>query len=314
MYSPVHRVKENVMQEKQTIAMAVSFFAVAAALLAAGRIVESCDEGDGSRPVPSYELIADQTARQRFVLMQVAKRDMPSTWDDWVTVKAKSQKGTEVEFQVSPHPLRIGTDKEWTEVSLDGPHATAAAELVGCTLPTAWMVEQIHLQAKKEGGAVHFFTATEIASTLGWKWNPNQPDGNRMLTPEFFRKRNELLHGWLNDKSVKGTQLISGYYKDVVYPASLREGLEIYGGYDDQGNLIQPLTRGVHSQGYLDPFIGVRFARPEIKVNGESMTFGQFFGSAEYALEFRFEKTAVAKRAYNYSPRLVKLVGENTTL
>lgn len=302
------------MQRQQPVAMSVSFFAVAAALLVAGHLVESCNAGDGSRPVPSYEMIADQTARQLFVLKRVAKGEMPSTWDDWVTVKAKGQKGTEVEFQVSPHPLRIGTDKDWTEVSLDGPHATAAAELVGCTLPTAWMVEQIHLQAKKEGSAVHFFTATEIASTLGWEWNSNQPDGNKMLTPEFIRKRNELLHGWLNDKAVKGTQLISGYYKDVVHPVSLREGLEIYGGYDDQGNLIQPLTGGIHSQAYLDPFIGVRFARPELKVNGEPISFDQFFGSAEYALEFRFQKINVAKRAYTYSPQLVGLVEANKKL
>ena len=161
----------------------------------------------------------DPLARHRLVLEQVAKGNMPDTWNRWVTVTITGSKGTVVEFEVSPHGLRIGTTSDWVEVPLDGPHFAAAAEILGYRLATAWMVEQTYLQAKARGGAIHYFAADEIAHSMGYKdWKRNAPDGRKMKDVGFFRQRSLLLRRWLESHHISGDTLVSGYFKSVVPP------------------------------------------------------------------------------------------------
>ena len=87
--------------------------------------------------------------------------------------------------------------------------------------------------------------------------------------------------------------------------------LATFGGWDDQGNLIQPLSGDLHEMKYFDYMTLARFVRPTLRVNGKSMGFSEFFSSIEYALEFRFDKTSIAARAYPYSPELAKFVEKN---
>jgi hypothetical protein len=257
----------------------------------------------------------DEPARHRLVLEQVARHNMPDTWDDWVTITAQGRRGTVVEFEVSPHGLRIGTNTDWVEVPLDGPHAAAAAEILGHGLCTAWMAEQIYTQAKKHGGAVHYFAAAEIANSLRLAgWNNDAPDAAKTKSPEFFQQRSILLQNWLNDHAIAPGTLVDGYFKTVVPPVdglTRQGGLEMVGGYTDQGEKIQSLSGGFHGRSFFDYSHNIRLAKDVIRVHGQAMTSREFFSSTKYALEFGFQRTLLPERAYPYPPALADWMERN---
>ncbi len=263
----------------------------------------------GSKWLDQYAKLDAENApaRHRMVLEQIAEGNLPETWDDWVLVRVTGRKGTEVQFEVSPHGLRIGTKEDWVEVPLDGPHFAAAAEILDCQLATAWMVEQIHLQPGNHE-AIHFFAATELAHSLGYDdWKPNAPDGRKMQDAAFFRQRSALLKSWLTAHGVEADALVSGYFKSVVPPIdgiTKKDGLEMIGGYTDAGDRIQGLSGGFHHQIFFDYSHNIRVVRKGILVNGESMTAQEFFQNVSFALEFGFRATSVPVPAYPYPPEL----------
>ena len=271
----------------------------------------------GSKLLAAYEKIPRQNeaARHRFVLEQIAKGNMPDTWDDWATVTVTGQKGTIVEFEVSPHGLRIGTNEDWVEVPMDGPHFAAAAEILDLQLATAWMVEETYLQAKRSGAAVHYYAAAEIAHTLGYKyWDPNAPDGQKMKGSEFFRQRSALLQGWLKKHKVRDGMLEAGYFKTVVPPIDGQtrgRGLEMIGGHDEAGEKVQPISGGFHHRAYFDYSHNIRLAKPKLRVDGQTMTVAEFFDSVKYAMEFGFRRTGVPLRAYPYPDTLADWMERN---
>ena len=276
-----------------------------------------------------YEKLATPEARHMYVLKQVAAGNMPSTWNKWVTIKVKGPKGTEVEFKASPHGLRVGSNDDWAEFPLSGIHSAAVAEILGCKLATSWMAKATYDQAKSNGRNVHFFDSAEIAKYLGIPWNPNRPDGQKMMSAEFVRARNELLHAWLEEHSIPPDKLIAGYYKSVVEPVagitSKKPGklaiigigkgkshrLEIFGGFRDNGTQIQPLSGGAHEETYFDSTHNISLVQDDMKVGGRTMTMDKFFSTAAYATEFGFRLTNVPDRAYPYSFELAKWMKEN---
>ncbi|MFH1410858.1 MAG: hypothetical protein ABIG80_04835 [Patescibacteria group bacterium] len=299
----------------------------------------------GKELMANYEKIPAASDRHLYILKQVAANNMPSTWDDWVTIEVKSKKGTEVEFETSPHGLRVGTDNDWIEVPLAGPHAMAAAEIKGCTLPTYWMTEQIFQQAKKTGVLVNFYNDGVIANdpdikgTLGVDWNALSQDGKNAFkqNPAMARARNVLVKRWMKEHNISDGQLTSCGFKEIVQPVagltttrakqisflghSFTYGkgksnrLEICGGcyVSEKGGAtqVQPFSGGHHVDVYYDYSHLVRFVKPEIQVNGKAMSFSEFFNNPEYALEFGFQASPVPERAYRYTDELAKWMREN---
>jgi hypothetical protein len=252
---------------------------------------------------------SDDDARQDLVLEQVAAKNMPDSWDDWVTVTVDGRKGTVVEFEVSPHGLRLGTNADWVEVPLDGPHSAAAAEMLGVRLATAWMVDQVYDATRSKGCVVHYFAATQIAHSLGYAdWSPNAPDGKKMMSAEFFEQRNLLLHEWLRKNDVDDSTLVAGYFKCVVPPidgVTHHGGLEMIGGHDDTGSLVQPLSGGFHERAFYDYSQNLRLAQDRLRVDGRPMTLEEFYSSVPYAIEFGFRRSSVPMPAYPYPDELV---------
>jgi hypothetical protein len=253
---------------------------------------------------------SNEHARHRLVLEQIAEQNMPDSWDDWVTVTVTGRKGAVVEFEVSPHGLRIGTDQDWVEVPLDGPHSAAAAEILGVRLATAWMVDEIYDAARSEGRVVHYFAATQIANSLGYAdWNPNAPDGEKMRSPEFFEQRSLLLRKWLREHEVDDSTLASGYFKSVVPPidgVTRKGGLEMIGGHDSIGEPIQPLSGGFHVRTFFDYSQNIRFVKALLRVDGRPMTIDEFWGNVDYAIEFGFRRSSVPTPAYPYPEDLME--------
>lgn len=297
----------------------------------------------GSQLMTAYKELYDQkkprdlknkAARHMLVVKAVADGNVPSHFGSFETIKVKGKKGTEVEFEISRSGLRIGNDENYVEIPLDGPHAAAAAEIYcNCTLPTYWMIQQVDKQAmkikggiaQKGKGKVRFFASPDIARELEIDWQPNNPDGLKAMSPEFIQVRNDLLKDWRKQHKISDDQLTAGYFKEIVQPIdNLTCGhgakrsctgsmgwLEIYGGYDEEGQLIQDISAGFHEAAFFDYAQLPRFTRKTLRVNGAEMPLNEFSDSNKYAKEFGFQRTKIHEPPYAYSDELKKFVEEN---
>lgn len=295
----------------------------------------------GSQLMTQYEKLYDKkhpqnlknrAIRHRFVVEQVAQGNVPSHFGSFETIQVKGRQGTEVEFEISRTGLRLGNNKDWVEIPVDGPHAAAAAEIYcDCTLPTYWMIQQADKKAmdinaagiaQKGKGKVRFFASPDIARALKIPWNPNRPDGEKAMSPLFIKKRTELLRKWLAENKISDDQLIAGYTKDIVQPvdnltcafgkcgACTGSGgrIEIYGGYDEFGRLIQRISGGFHEASFFDYPQIPRFTRKTLLVNGKRVPMNEFFSSTKFAKEFGFQRSKIHEPPYPYSNELKKFV------
>jgi len=201
----------------------------------------------GSEFMKKYEAEPSEKKRHMMVLEQLALGNVPDHYKTFETLKVTSEKGTVLEIEVARHGLQIGNNNDYAEFPLDGPHAMAAAEMYGCTLATPWISDRIHDHAKASGGHIDFIAAPAIAKALDIEnWDKDHPDGQKMQSAEFVKKRNEMLR-----QAQKGREnkITAGYFKDVVHPIPGRTkpgSLEIYGGYYNPGKRVQPISGGKH--------------------------------------------------------------------
>lgn len=280
-----------------------------------------------------YESIKDRHARYAFVLQQVAAGNTTNAFEK-LKIKTKAEEGgdIEVEIDVDCNALEVAG----TTVHLDGPTAVAAAQLTkdargnSCTIPTAWLSEQIYKHAKETGGAVPFISYDEIVRSLGkskeeayvTSIDPKtgkekiSPNGDFMMSASFALERDRLLKKYLKDNKIPESKIKAGHYKDVVYTESHPEQLEIFGGHSANGTLIQGTNSNAetrHEIGYGDYSHGVRRIGRKVRVTegGKTteMDIDEFYASAKYAKAFGFPPRKPGQ-AYPYSPELQKFVDE----
>ena len=235
-------------------------------------------------------------------------------------------------MEVAKHGLRIGTDEDYVEVPLDGPTAMAAAELVGCTLPTRFISDAIFEAALEDGGNVHFVAAPEIAKALGIRWRNDKPDGQLQMSIQFIEKKNEILKEWRKNHNIRDDQLTAGDFKDIVYPAPNgdRGMLEIYGAHTDKSaptnrekieNLkkkglyvcgkrvcVQGFSGGRHALHYFDYSHSCRFVKPWVILGNKKISFEAFFSNNKYAREFGFTQRHILERAFDYPEDVANFV------
>lgn len=257
-----------------------------------------------------YESIQDRHARNMFVLQQVAAGNASNAFEK---LKITGSTGGVVEMDVDRSGLRVAG----MEVQLDGPTAMAAAELTGCALPTTWISDQVYRRALETGGTVKFIAAPDIAASLGiTDWDPDHPNGRKMMGAQFALRRDELLRQWRQQHGVRDDQLVAGYFKDIIHPTDkTRPGMiDIYGGKDGgegKGNTIQSAGGNYHEATYSDYSHQLRRVGRRVKVTIHGVTremdISEFYSNAECAKEFGFAPQPLGE-AYAYSPALRRWV------
>ena len=239
-----HGTEAGVTMSRRKLLFALGGLAVVAAGITGYKLLET--DPIGGELMSEYEKLATPEARHMYVLKQVAAGNMPSSSTDFVTIEVKGRKGKVLKFKVAPHGLRIGHDDDYIEVPLDGPHALAACEIQGYTLPTKWMSEKVRAQAFKTNGKVRFVAEPEIKKAQGEQstanerqdvlfWRRKGPDGTEMMSPRFVETRNMILKKWREDHKIDDNQLTSGYFKEIVQDsAQVGKGyLATYPGYSE---------------------------------------------------------------------------------
>lgn len=171
-----------------------------------------------------------------------------------ITIKATLADGKphEIELEVAPDYLSVGTDADFVRTPLTPKAALPIAASVGCTLPTRKLVDEIDARAEV-------------------RLDPAPMTVNRESVDTFLQ-HNDAIESQRAGKPLGA--LVTGVKKDVVFTNRLHEKpdrVAIYGWRKLDGKPIQPLTI-VHVSWYVDYSHGIRLVRQAVKVDGHPST------------------------------------------
>ncbi len=157
----------------------------------------------------------------------------------------------DVEVDVLPDYVAIGTDADFVRVPFSRPGAEEAAGIMGGVLPTTKLVDAIHAQSD-----------VKLAPA------PKTP-GPKMMSLPYILEHHDAI-----EAARQGRQgLVAGHKKDVVLTNRLRaqpNQVPIYGWHRLNGVPIQPLSL-LHELTYADYSHGVRVIGSTVRVQGQTI-------------------------------------------
>jgi hypothetical protein len=171
-----------------------------------------------------------------------------------VTVTAGAIRAT---YQVAPDYLAIGSDGDYFLMPMTPFTAQKIADLLGCTLPTRRMVDDIYASARVK------MTPSPI------------PPSPAMTTVPVFLRHNETVRTGRGEEPLG--VLVAGHKKDVVIANKVFAAagkVAIYGWHKPDGRPIQPLYTG-HTAAWVDYSHGIRLVRRRMVVDGKETTIDE---------------------------------------
>lgn len=190
-----------------------------------------------------------RAAREDALLREVRAGNVPGVLRRFAAVTATGG-GRTLVYRVAPDYLCVGDDHDFARVPLSADAAQAAADALGCLLPTPRMVDQVFAQA----------TVRLAPRPL--------PPGAAMVTVPYFVRHDALVEGQRAGRPLGA--LVAGHKKDVVLTNRLvarPDRVAIYGWHRPDGRPIQPLSL-VHERAYADYSHGVRLVHPDALLDG----------------------------------------------
>jgi hypothetical protein len=214
----------------------------------------------------------DQEIREGRIYEQVAAGNVPEFLRALVPVtvaNANDGKTNSVIYFVTPDYLAVGSDNDYFLTPLSPATAQRIANLLGCTLPTRKMVDDIY-----------------SAATV--KLTPSRiPPSPLMATVPVFLQHNSTVREQRREQLAAHPlgALVAGHKKDVVITKKLLANpgkVAIYGWHKPDGKPIQPLYAG-HADYYADYSHGIRLVQLRMTVNGEPRTVPEVLADANLA-------------------------------
>ncbi len=203
----------------------------------------------GGASVMAQAAPLSRAAREAALLREVRAGNVPDHLRRFASVTATAG-GRTLVYRVAPDYLAVGHDGDFVRIPLSADAAQAAADALGCLLPTTRIVDQVFAQA-----------AVRLAPQP-------LPPGAVMVTVPYFVRHHRLV------EAQRGAQplgaLTAGHKKDVVLTnrlAARPAQVAIYGWHRPDGRPIQPLSL-VHERTYADYSHGVRLVHPEALLDG----------------------------------------------
>ena len=205
------------------------------------------------------------TERENWIYAQVASGNVPDFLRTLVPVTVSATIGGTPHtgtYYTIPDYLAIGTDADYFLEPMTPLLAQRLCDLLGCTLPTRKMVDQIWAHA-----------AVKMAP------QPIAPSAE-MITVPVFAQHNYMV-GIQRDtftNSYPLGALVGGDKKDVIISSKIYTNFSgpskpvvIYGWHYQNGTPIQPLYNG-HVETYADYSHGIRLVQNALTVDGNAST------------------------------------------
>jgi hypothetical protein len=188
--------------------------------------------------------------REGAILAEVKKGNIPTFLRALVPVTVTD--GTvRATFFAAPDYLAVGSDDDYFLTPLTPTSAQEVADLLGCTLPTTKMVDDIY-----------------AAAPVKLEPSPIPPTPEMTGVPVFLR-HHEMILGQRGGRPPG--PLAAGHKKDVVIANKVLKAngkVAIYGWHRAVGKPIQPLYSG-HSEAWVDYSHGIRLVGRRVLVDGQ---------------------------------------------
>jgi hypothetical protein len=205
------------------------------------------------------------TERENWIYAQVASGNVPGFLRTLVpvavsgSVSGTNHTGT---YYAAPDYVAIGTDTNYFLEPMTPLLGQRLCTLLGCTLPTRKMVNQIWTNA-------------------GVKMTPQTiPPSPEMITVPVFADHNDLVWSQRSTNPLPLGALVSGDKKDVIISTKIytnfvnggpTKPVVIYGWHYTSGVPIQPLYNG-HEETYADYSHGIRLVQNAFTLDGNPNT------------------------------------------
>lgn len=196
------------------------------------------------------------TDREYNIYKEISQGNIPNSHRQVAKIKETladaSGANHEVEYQVMPDFLAVGSDDDFCRVPMLPETAQRIAILFGAALPTSKLSDLNHKNAEV-------------------KLSPKTmtPDAT-MTTVPIFIEHNQHVEDARKPLGKPLTSLMMGHKKDIVVSnllATKPGSVIIYGWHYTNGTAIQPIYSG-HSKDYVDYSHGARMINQEIMVDG----------------------------------------------
>ncbi|HTB85923.1 MAG TPA: immunoglobulin domain-containing protein [Candidatus Sulfotelmatobacter sp.] len=223
-----------------------------------------------------------QDERENWIYAQIISGNIPN-WQRTLKPISTSTAGHTATYYVCPDEMAIGSDTDYFLEPTTPILAQRLADLIGCTLPTRLMVNEIWTNA----------TVKLTPQTI--------PPSSLMTTMPDFATNNSMVMT-IRD-AVTNTQppgaLVSGDKKNVIISTLIYSNLQngvtlpvvIYGWIYPDGTVIQPAYNG-HADTYADYSHGIRFVQMNCTVDGSPNTVTNVLTSSALASLFSDETAA----------------------
>ncbi len=216
--------------------------------------------------------------RENWILAEVTRGNVPTFQRNLVpitvsaTINGTPHSGT---YYVLPDYLAVGTDADYFLQPMTPLLAQRLANLLGCTLPTRKMVDQIW-----------------AASAVKLSPQPIAPSAE-MITVPVFAQHNAMVRTQRDQftNAAPLGALVAGDKKDVIIStkiytnfanANITHPVVIYGWHYTSGTPIQPLYNG-HEETYADYSHGIRLVQAEMLLDGGTQRIGAVLTNASLA-------------------------------
>lgn len=219
--------------------------------------------------------------RENRIFEQLRAGNIPGSLRNFHTVRAsgndRAGQRHEFEFYVLPDVLAVGSESDHVRVPTDPVTAQRIADLFGCLLPTARMVEQLYQAAPTKLAFIPGnYAGTPRAhlqdASSSYQWHSRQIDGQLRRPPTI------LTAGHKKELVISNGYLRAARNKTTGKMGPPRPKLAFYGAYTAAGVPIQAPRNGTqvmrgypsfaHEPVFVDYSHGVRLVWPTMKVDG----------------------------------------------
>jgi hypothetical protein len=212
----------------------------------------------------------DRHERENEIFMQITSGNVPNFLRKLCPVQVTNVfKGriNRATFFVTPDYLAVGSDEDYFLTPISPNTAQRIGDVIGCSLPTRKMVNDIYAAAVVKLGP-----------------SPIPPSA-AMTTVPVFSNHNAIVRAqraeYLKDFPLGA--LVAGHQKDIVISAKLSDvpgNVAIYGWHRTNGAPIQPLYLG-HGAKWVDYSQCTRLVQTAVTINGTNATIAQVLAHPE---------------------------------
>lgn len=233
--------------------------------------------------------------REAEIYNEISQGNIPDYLRNFTTIQAafNDARGNMhlCSYDVLPDYLAIGSNEDFCRIPMGPITAQRLATLLGCSMPTSKLVDDIYSHAE-----VRLAPVTYV------------PVGNANELVSKFAEHNQAIEVQRLEAGARSGAIVGGIKKDVILSNKIIDPARphhvvIYGWHKLDGNPIQPVTN-IHIDSYVDYSHGIRLISSDVTVDGSVVKISKVLTDTLLYKLFSNESSAMLQPGYLSSVRV----------